>query len=142
MIGGVGWSSDCIREKTCMRLFPSPFCMLTYFFFFTPYLPTLLPSTHSPMIMFSGLLIERDSVPVWLAWIEKISIVNYAFDALMSQQMYILPKGQPEQVQKFIQFDPDQMGRNVGLLWVLTVVFQLLTYVNLAVRLRVSRAVM
>jgi hypothetical protein len=116
--------------------------MLTYFFFFTPSLPTLRPSTHSPMIMFSGLLIERDSVPVWLAWIEKISVVNYAFDALMSQQMYILPEGQPEQVQKFIQFDPDQMGRNVGLLWVLTVVFQVFTYVNLAVRLRVSRAVM
>ena len=80
-------------------------------------------------------------MPVWLAWIEKISIVNYAFDTLMSQQMHILPNGQPEQVQKFIQFDPTQMGRNVGLLWVLTVVFQILTYVNLVVRLRASRAV-
>lgn len=93
------------------------------------------------MIMFSGLLIERSSVPVWLAWIEKISIVNYAFDTLMSQQMHILPVGQPEQVQKFIQFDPNQMGRNVMLLWVLTVVFQIFTYTNLVIRLRVSRAV-
>ena len=72
------------------------------------------------MIMFSGLLIQRDSVPVWLAWIEKISIVKYAFDTLMSQQMHILPRGQAEQVQRFIQFDPTQMGRNVALLWVLT----------------------
>ena len=93
------------------------------------------------MIMFSGLLIERSSVPVWLAWIEKISIVNYAFDTLMSQQMHILPLGQPEQVQAFIQFDPNQMGMNVVLLWVLTVVFQIFTYTNLVVRLRVSRSV-
>jgi len=93
------------------------------------------------MIMFSGLLIERSSVPVWLAWIEKISIVNYAFDTLMSQQMHILPPGQPEQVQAFIQFDPNRMGMNVVLLWVLTVVFQIFTYANLVVRLRVSRAV-
>ena len=114
--------------------------MLTSFFF-PPSLPTLLPSILRPMIMFSGLLIQRDSVPVWLAWIEKISIVNYAFDTLMSQQMHILPRGQAEQVQRFIQFDPTQMGRNVALLWVLTAVFQVLTYVNLAVRLRVLRAV-
>ena len=110
-------------------------------FFSPPSIPTLLPSTHSPMIMFSGLLIQRDSVPVYLAWMEKISIVNYAFDALMSQQMHILPRGQPEQVQKFIQFDPADIGKNVALLWMLTAVFQFLTYVNLAVRLRVSRAV-
>ena len=122
------------ERPACRAYFP-----FSYSSFVPPFLPP--PPPCSPMIMFSGLLIERSSVPVWLAWIEKISIVNYAFDTLMSQQMHILPVGQPEQVQKFIQFDPNQMGRNVMLLWVLTVVFQIFTYTNLVIRLRVSRAV-
>jgi hypothetical protein len=39
-----------------------------------------------PMIMFSGLLYKRESVPPYLAWMEKISIVNYSFSALLVEQ--------------------------------------------------------
>lgn len=110
---------------------------------FSPLLPrfSVLISLCSPMIMFSGLLIERSSVPVWLAWIEDVSVVNYAFDTLMAQQMHILPGNQGEVVQQFIQFNPRKMGWNVGMLWILTAAFQVLTYVNLRVRLRASRSV-
>lgn len=30
-------------------------------------------------------------MPTWLQWIEDVSLVNYAFDALLTQQMDILP---------------------------------------------------
>lgn len=35
---------------------------------------TPVPAFEVPMIMFSGLLYERSSVPAWLAWIEKVSV--------------------------------------------------------------------
>ena len=30
-------------------------------------------------------------MPKWLKWIEDVSLVNYAFDSLLTQQMDILP---------------------------------------------------
>ena len=93
------------------------------------------------MIMFSGLLYERSSVPPWLGWIEKVSLVEYCFDSLLAQQMHILPDNQPEFLQRFIQFDPSKMGWNVLILWVMNACFQFLTYLNLSMRLRVSQSV-
>jgi ABC-type multidrug transport system permease subunit len=46
-----------------------------------------VPAFTMPMIMFSGLLYKRDSAPPYLAWMEKISIVNYTFSALLVQQV-------------------------------------------------------
>lgn len=39
------------------------------------------------MILFSGLLYQRGTAPAYLAWIEKISIVNYTFSAMLIQQV-------------------------------------------------------
>lgn len=41
----------------------------------------------TPMILFSGLLYQRGTVPSWLAWIESVSIVNYGFSAMLIQQV-------------------------------------------------------
>jgi hypothetical protein len=49
-----------------------------------------VPAVTMPMIMFSGLLYQRDSVPSYLAWLEKISIVNYTFSALLVEQVRLL----------------------------------------------------
>jgi hypothetical protein len=46
-----------------------------------------VPAFTMPMIMFSGLLYKRDSVPPYLAWLENVSIVNYSFSALLVQQV-------------------------------------------------------
>lgn len=51
------------------------------------------------------------------------------------------PQPQPEFLQKFIQYDPRAMGRNIGMLWVLAAGLQLLTYVNVVVRLRATKVV-
>lgn len=39
------------------------------------------------MILFSGLLYDRNLVPMWLRWLEKVSIVNYGFAALILNQV-------------------------------------------------------
>jgi hypothetical protein len=44
-----------------------------------------VPFLATPMIMFSGLLYQRNLMPVWLSWIEKVSIINYGFSALLLQ---------------------------------------------------------
>jgi hypothetical protein len=131
-----------------------------------------VPAFTTPMLMFSGLLYERSSIPTWLKWIEDISLVNYAFDALLAQQMDILPGNQvgggknastaamglisfayittsihnttttqSEFLQKFIQFDPKSMGKNIALLWALAAGLQFLTYVNVVLRLRATKVV-
>jgi hypothetical protein len=46
-----------------------------------------VPAFTMPMIMFSGLLYKRDSVPPYLSWLENVSIVNYSFSALLLEQV-------------------------------------------------------
>jgi hypothetical protein len=46
-----------------------------------------VPVVLTPMIMFSGILYERGSLPMYLSWLENLSIVNYGFSALLSMQV-------------------------------------------------------
>jgi hypothetical protein len=41
----------------------------------------------TPMIMFSGLLYQRNTIAPWLEWLEQLSLVNYGFSALVIQQV-------------------------------------------------------
>jgi hypothetical protein len=93
------------------------------------------------MVMFSGLLYDRAATPAWLAWIEKISLVNYANNALLSQQLQILPANQADALAGFIGLDKGQIWRNVTLLWVMNVALQVLTYISLSVRAGTAKAV-
>ena len=88
------------------------------------------------MIMFSGILYERSSVPAWLGWLQTLSIVNYSFSALMIQQIHILPKPLALLVMQFVQLNPDDMAWDIGMLWIMNFGFQILTYINLSLRLR------
>ncbi len=93
------------------------------------------------MVMFSGLLYERSSVPPWLAWIEKVSLVNYANNSLLSQQLQILPKPQADALAGFIGLDRGAIWRDVGILWVMNVALQVLTYASLSLRAGTAKAV-
>jgi ABC-type multidrug transport system permease subunit len=42
-----------------------------------------VPMFITPMILFSGMLYERNSVPNGLAWLQDLSIVNYGFATLI-----------------------------------------------------------
>lgn len=67
-----------------------------------PLCPLTVPAMSTPMILFSGLLYQRGTVPSWLAWIESVSIVNYGFSAMLIQQ--VLP----------ILLDPSSFRRRVA----------------------------
>ena len=47
----------------------------------------ILPLFITPMILFSGLLYERSSVPPGLEWIQDISVMNYGFALLVLNQV-------------------------------------------------------
>lgn len=93
------------------------------------------------MVMFSGLLYDRAATPAWLAWIEKVSLVDYANNALLSQQVHILPKQQADALAGFIGLDEGGIWRDVAILWVINVALQALTYVSLSVRAGTATAV-
>ena len=97
-----------------------------------------VPAFVAPMIMFSGILYERSSVPWWLGWIQSLSIVNYSFSALMIQQIHILPKPLGLLVMQFVQLNPNDMAWDIAMLWIMNFGFQVLTYINLTLRLRFS----
>lgn len=48
---------------------------------------SILPLFITPMILFSGMLYERNSVPPSLRWIQDISVMNYSFALMVLNQV-------------------------------------------------------
>lgn len=97
----------------------------------SPQLPlTPPPPVHS----------THPTVPSWLGWLQTLSLVNYSFSALMIQQIHILPKPLAALVMQFVQLNPDDMKWNIAMLWIMNFGFQILTYINLSLRLRFATA--
>ncbi len=92
------------------------------------------------MIMFSGVLYQKSTVPAWLSWIQHISIVNYAFSAMMAEQMPILPPNQQKVLADFIDLNSNDAWTNVAYLWCMIAVLQFLTYLSLSWRIRAATA--
>lgn len=92
------------------------------------------------MIMFSGVLYQKSTVPAWLSWIHHVSIVNYTFSAMMSEQMHILPPIQQKVLAEFIDLNDNSAGQNVAYLWCMTTALQFLTRCSLHLRLRKATA--
>ena len=92
------------------------------------------------MIMFSGVLYQKSTVPRWLSWIHHVSIVNYSFSAMMAEQMHILPANQEKVLADFIDLNANSAGLNVVYLWCMIAVLQFLTYLSLSWRLRRATA--
>jgi hypothetical protein len=90
--------------------------------------------------MFSGVLYQKSTVPAWLSWIHHISIVNYAFSAMMSLQIHILPANQQAVLADFIDLNHNSAGSNVAYLWCMIAVLQFLTYCSLSWRIRKATA--
>ena len=42
----------------------------------------LLPAAFIPFTIFSGLLVNEDSVPSWVAWVKYFSLFKYGFQIL------------------------------------------------------------
>jgi len=41
--------------------------------------------------LFAGHLLNKDSIPIWLSWLKYLSIWNYAFEALLVNELYGFP---------------------------------------------------
>jgi len=101
---------------------------------------TILPAFVAPMIMFSGVLYQKSTVPGWLGWMQHVSLVNYAFSALMAEQIHILPEKQAGILADFIDLNENSAGINVVYLWVMSGALLILTYFALSLRLRNATA--
>jgi ABC-type multidrug transport system permease subunit len=99
-----------------------------------------VPAFVAPMIMFSGILYERNTVPVWLGWLQNLSLVNYSFSALMIQQIHILPASLAGLVLDFTQVNMDDLYWDIAMLWIMNFALQFGTWVNLTTRLRFTAA--
>ena len=97
---------------------------------------TILPAFVAPMIMFSGVLYQKSTVPSWLGWMHHVSLVNYSFSALMAEQIHILPDNQADILAAFIDLNENSAGINVVYLWVMTGALMILTFLALSLRLR------
>jgi hypothetical protein len=100
---------------------------------------SLLPGIVTPMILFSGLLYERNTVPVWLAWIQNFSIVNYGLSAFMIHQSSMMPEAMAKMVLSFLNIDKGLYKFDLIMLAALTAGFQLATFVTLKIRFSMSK---
>ena len=98
----------------------------------------ILPAFITPMVLFSGFLYDTATLPFYLAWLPKVSIINYGFAALVTLQQGLLPPEVRPAALRFTNVDPEALVSNLLTLAAMTVFFYLLTYVFLALRLRMA----
>ena len=46
----------------------------------------IVPLVFIPLILFSGFYKNRDTLPVWIGWLEFISPYKYAFEAFATNE--------------------------------------------------------
>jgi len=98
----------------------------------------ILPAFITPMVLFSGFLYDTATLPGYLAWLPKVSIVNYGFAALVSLQQELLPVKVRPMALRFTNVEPAELKENLATLVGMTGVFYVLTYMFLALRLRTA----
>jgi hypothetical protein len=90
------------------------------------------------MVLFSGFLYDTATLPGYLSWLPKVSIVNYGFAALVSLQQELLPVNVRPMALRFTNVEPAELKENLVTLVGMTGVFYVLTYMFLALRLRTA----
>ena len=97
----------------------------------------ITPVIDTPMILFSGMLYERASVPMYLRWIQHISVINYGFAALVINECNSLGDGPMRWlVLHFLQIDLDMFNSCIGWLFGLAIGYRFASYVVLKFRIR------
>lgn len=97
----------------------------------------ITPVLATPMILFSGMLYERASVPLFLQWIQHISVINYGFAALVINECNSIGDGPMRWlVLHFLQIDLDMYGQCILALLGLAFGYRFLSYLVLKVRMR------
>ncbi|TFJ86620.1 hypothetical protein NSK_002274 [Nannochloropsis salina CCMP1776] len=97
----------------------------------------LLPLLITPMILFSGMLYERHSVPTALQWLQDISVINYSFAVLALNQVQAVGGHARSFLFNFLQVEPDDFSLYMLKLALLAMAYRLLAMGILLVRVRV-----
>jgi len=97
---------------------------------------SILPLVITPMILFSGMLYERHSVPEGLRWIQDISVMNYSFALLVLTQVEAVGGGVRTFLHQFLQIEPQDFSMFLVNLTVLALAYRFLAMGILMVRVR------
>ncbi len=97
----------------------------------------ITPVLATPMILFSGMLYERASVPMFLQWIQHISVINYGFAALVINECNSIGDGPMRWlVLHFLQIDLDMYTQCILALLALAFGYRFMSYMVLKTRMR------
>eukprot|EP00475_Leptophrys_vorax_P015691 TRINITY_DN21992_c0_g1_i1.p1 TRINITY_DN21992_c0_g1~~TRINITY_DN21992_c0_g1_i1.p1 ORF type:complete len:674 (-),score=211.74 TRINITY_DN21992_c0_g1_i1:46-2067(-) len=115
---------------------------------------SFMPIIMMPLVIFSGLFIDINSIPVWLRWISYISPFRYVFRNVLTNEFenlvltcsdseWVVIKGVKKclvtsgnQVISAYGFSPDDYSYNMGITGVIAVVATLLAFIVLVVKSR------
>ena len=89
-----------------------------------------------PVILFSGMLYERLSVPVGLRWIQDISVLNYSCILLILNQVKAVGGEVRTFLHQFLQLEAQDVPRFLVNLTVLALMYRVLAMCILMVRVR------
>lgn len=115
----------------------------------------IAPPLMIPLIMFGGFFLNSDSVPVYFIWLEYLSWFKYANELLTVNQWENIDSLECDgnstspvdschyhnghQVIKYLNYDEDNLWRNIGVLLAMLVGYRLIAFFVLFVRARRSK---
>lgn len=97
-----------------------------------------------PMALFAGLLLDLSRIPVFLRWLDFLSIIKYGYQVLMINQYYGMdlscegilfcrwPTG--DAVMDYVGTKPQELTRNMALIILLLIGFRVLAYAFLVIK--------
>lgn len=97
---------------------------------------SILPLLTTPMILFSGMLYERNSVPHSLKWIQDLSIMKYGFVLLVIGQVKHVNPQTRNFLPIFLQVKESDYSHFMVNLVVLSVSYRLAAMVVLCIRVK------
>jgi len=97
---------------------------------------SILPLIITPMILFSGMLYERHSVPPSLEWIQDISIMNYGFALLVLNEVEHVSEGRRNFLMTFLQVKQSDFTGFMIALVALSIIYRFMAMGVLYVRVR------
>lgn len=97
---------------------------------------SILPLIITPMILFSGMLYERHSVPPSLEWIQDISIMNYGFALLILNEVEHVSEGRRNFLMSFLQVKQSDFTGFMIALVALSICYRFMAMGVLYVRVR------
>ncbi len=104
----------------------------------------LAPLFLMPMALFAGLLLDLNTIPVWLRWLDFFSIIKYGYQLLVINQyddrelsctgaLFCRWKTGAD-VMKYVGTSPESLGRTVGILVALIIIFRVLALIFLTMK--------